>query len=188
MKNTLVIIGHSNAKSLNHSLANAYMEGLEDTVRVIDLAQIQFDPILREGYLKKQELEPDLVKAQEDIAWAEHIVWFYPVWWSMMPAILKGFVDRVFLPGFAFSFSKNSSFQTKLLKGKTSELFITSDAPSWWRKFVLRDPSVSAFKRDTLEFCGIKVVSVRRFGEIRSSSDALKNEWFNDLRKKGRQG
>ncbi len=81
---------------------------------------MQFNPNLQFGYQKRIELEPDLLGAWEKIKWADHLVWIHPVWWGGLPAITKGFIDRVFLPGFAFKYRENSVWWDRLLKGKTA--------------------------------------------------------------------
>jgi len=102
----LIILGHPAETSLCRAIAEAYQSGAQaagQDVRLLSLGQLDFDPILRDGYNTIQPLEPDLVAAQESIAWAEHLVFVYPIWWGSIPAILKGFFDRIFLPGFALS-------------------------------------------------------------------------------------
>jgi len=63
---------------------------------------MHFDPNVHADSPEHQPLEPDLVAAQRDIHWAEHVVFVYPTWWGTYPALLKGFLDRVLTPGFAF--------------------------------------------------------------------------------------
>jgi Putative NADPH-quinone reductase (modulator of drug activity B) len=62
------------------------------------------------GYRKRTELEPDLLQAWDMLQWAEHIVWIYPTWWASPPALLKGFIERLFLPGFTFEYQEKSPF------------------------------------------------------------------------------
>ena len=117
----LVILGHPSADSLSAALAQSYKEGAQAAgaqVRLLDLGALAFDPILRAGYRGEQALEPDLQAAQAQITWAEHLVWVYPTWWGAMPALLKGFIDRVFLPGFAFKYRQGSSLWDRLLAGR----------------------------------------------------------------------
>ena len=95
------------------------------------IAGLKFNTNLQFGYKKRIELEPDLFEAWEKIKWANHLVWVHPVWWGGLPAITKGFIDRVFLPGFAFQYRENSVWWDKLLKGKTAHIIITLDQPSW---------------------------------------------------------
>jgi len=79
-------------------------------VQLVPLIDLKFIPILTYGYRKISELEPDLVQMQQDILWANHLVFVYPNWWATFPALLKGFIDRVFVSGFAFKYRENSPF------------------------------------------------------------------------------
>ena len=115
-----ILLGHPDNDSLNFTLADQYQRGAESAgheVRRMNISEMKFDPILHNGYRLIQELEPDLVSFQENMRWCDHFVVFYPSWWSTMPAILKGLFDRVWLPGFAFKFTGDFTWQ-KLLKGK----------------------------------------------------------------------
>jgi putative NADPH-quinone reductase len=126
---------------------------------------------LSKGYREVKELEPDLKKAQEDILWADSLVFVFPMWWYSFPAILKGFIDRIFLPSFAFKYSKNgSNFPDKLLKGKKSFLICTSGGPNIYY-FFIGNLATKTLKR-MLAFCGIKNKKTILFGS--SSGDPEK--------------
>ncbi|WP_374076095.1 NAD(P)H-dependent oxidoreductase [Bdellovibrio bacteriovorus] len=170
-KKILVINGHPNDESLCASLALSYFQGAEQAgheVKLTHLSRLSFDPILHKGYLKIQELEPDLVQAQKDILWADHLVFIYPIWWSSVPALLKGFLDRVLLPGFAFKYHKNDPFWDKLLKGRTGRIILTTDAPWFWNLMMNWDPAIRTMKKGVLEFCGIKPVGVTQYDSLKS--------------------
>jgi len=137
MKKILIINGHPDKESFNFAIADSYIMGATFSgaeVREINIRDLKFNPNLEFGYRKRTELEPDLLNAQESIKWADHLVWIYPVWWGSVPAIMKGFIDRVFLPGFAFSKKENSPWWDKHLTGKTARLICTLDQPSWYYK------------------------------------------------------
>ena len=96
-RQVLVVLGHPCSDSLCAGLATAYADAARAAgaqVRVLRLGSLVFDPLLHAGYRQVQTLEPDLVAAQQDILWAQHLVWVYPIWWGAMPALLKGFIDR----------------------------------------------------------------------------------------------
>ncbi|PVU85592.1 hypothetical protein BB559_006929 [Furculomyces boomerangus] len=97
---------------------------------------MKFNPNLMYGYRKRTEFEPDLLEAWDNIKWAHHIVWIYPTWWGSLPALTKGFVDRLFLPGFVFKHIETSPHPEKLLEGKTSEIISTMDTPAWYYKYI----------------------------------------------------
>ena len=105
MKKVLVINGHPREGSLNDALEEAYVKGVRGAggeARVLRIRDLDFD-VSFAGYQPGHgELEPDLKAAQASIAWSEHLVFLLPVWWGNWPALLKGFLDRVLLPGYAF--------------------------------------------------------------------------------------
>ncbi|MES2556216.1 MAG: NAD(P)H-dependent oxidoreductase [Bacteroidota bacterium] len=172
MKKILVINGHPNAESFNRALTDAYLIGTRKTeaeARVLTISELNFNPSLQFGYQHRMELEPDLVQAQESILWADHLVWIHPVWWGGLPAITKGFIDRVFLPGFGFKYRENSVWWDKLLTGKTARIITTLDQPGWYYRLAFGRPSVNQLKKSTLQFCGIKPVNVTYVGPIRLS-------------------
>jgi len=186
--NILIVNGHPDAQSFCSALAAAYREGAESSranVREIALGEIRFEPILKFGYRKRMELEESLLKAQEDIAWADHLVFVYPTWWGSMPALLKGFFDRVFLPGFAFKYRDNSSLWDKLLKGKTARLIVTTDTPSWYNRLVYRNAGHGVIRKNILQFCGIAPVKVTDIGPVRPSSADRRAKWLEKVKRLG---
>ena len=187
-KRVLVILGHPSEASLCSAIANAYLKGAqaaEHEVRFLSLGKLKFDPILRDGYNTIQALEPDLVAAQESIAWAEHLVFVYPIWWGSIPAILKGFFDRIFLPGFAFKFRKNALMVDGLLRHRTAHLIATMDTPPWYYRLVYRMPGHNQMKRTILEFCGIKPVKISSFGPVKNSQASTREKWLTSAYKFG---
>ena len=180
-KNILVILGHPDTNSFCGSLTKAYIDSAKvsgSEVRELKLGELKFDPVLWNGYNKIQELEPDLLKAQELIQWSNHIVFVYPNWWGAMPALMKGFFDRVFLPGFAFKYRKGSQFWDKLLSGRTAHLIVTMDTPPWYYRWIYHRPGHNEMKRTILGFCGIKVVKISEFALIKSSSQHQREKWI----------
>lgn len=187
-KKILIINGHPNKESLNFGLAAAYKKGAiksKADIKEIVISELKFSPNLQYGYLKRTELEPDLLDAWEMIKWAEHLVWIHPVWWGGLPAMLKGFIDRLFLPGMAFKPRENSVWWDKLLIGKTAHIITTLDQPSWYYWLVFGKPSVNQLKKATLEFCGIKPVKVTYFGIVKTSTPEQRKKWIDKTEKFG---
>lgn len=185
-----MILGQPNNDSFCGALAARYADGARSSgaeVETLRLADLEFDPILRLGYNEIQELEPDLVRAQDLISWAEHLVIVYPVWWGTMPALLKGFFDRAFLPGFAFKYRENSPLWDKLLKGRSASIIVSSDAPVWYNFLINGNPSQKALKRTILEFCGFKPVRVTSIGSVKTLDSAKIAGWLEKAEKLGRK-
>lgn len=181
MKNILIINGHPNPSSFNFAIAESYKKGALQSgaqIETITIAELQFNPNLKYGYQKRTELEPDLLESWEKIKRADHLVWIHPVWWGGLPAITKGFIDRLFLPGMAFQYRENSVWWDKLLKGKTAHIITTLDQPGWYYRLLYSRPSVNQLKKATLEFCGIKPVKVSYIGIIKTSDDFQREKWL----------
>ncbi|WP_413576205.1 NAD(P)H-dependent oxidoreductase [Bdellovibrio sp. HCB290] len=191
MKKILVINGHPNVDALGSEFARIYSQAAREAgfeVKLTNLADLAFDPILHKGYLKIQDLEPDLLQAQKDIQWAEHIVISFPMWWSSVPALLKGFLDRVLLPGFAFKYHKNDPFWDRLLKGRTGRIIFTTDAPWFYNWIVNRDPTIRMMKTGTLEFCGIKPVGVTQLDSLKSRKPQEIEKFLKKIKELGSKG
>lgn len=190
MKKIVVLMAHPDTESFNAALANAYVKGAVAAgaeVRQIIVADLQFNPNLQHGFRKRTELEPDLLKAWETILWADHQVWVHPVWWGGLPALTKGFIDRLFLPGMAFKYRENSVWWDKLLAGKTAHIITTLDQPRWYYWLAFGAPSVNQLKKSILGFCGVNVQRTTYIGPIRKSTDEFRNACLQKVEKSGKQ-
>ncbi|WP_281991679.1 NAD(P)H-dependent oxidoreductase [Aquimarina aggregata] len=190
-KRIALIIGHPDKESYNYALAEAYKKGAKTSefeIQEIVIQDLEFNPNLQYGYRKRTELEPDLLKGQEILKWANHLVWIYPVWWGSVPAIMKGFLDRVLLPGFAFNKRKNSIWWDKLFIGKTARIICTLDQPRWYYKWFYGNPSHKAMKKLTMNFVGVKKVRITTIGPIRLSKEKFRTKWLKRVQKLGETG
>ncbi|WP_223599379.1 NAD(P)H-dependent oxidoreductase [Chryseobacterium sp. GVT01B] len=190
MKKIAIINGHPNKDSFNFGIAEAYKTGAVETgaeVKEIVIRELKFNPNLQFGYQKRMELEPDLMKAWEIIQWADHLVWVHPVWWGGFPALMKGFIDRLFLPGLAYKYRENSVWWDKLLKGKTAHIITTLDQPGWYYRLFFGRPSVNQLKKSILEYCGVKPVKLTYIGIIRNSKDEQRVQWLRKVNELGKK-
>jgi len=176
-KKILIIFGHSHKGGLCNEITDEYEKGARKSgaeIKRINIGDLKFDPILYDGYRRIQKLEPDLIQSQKDIKWANHIVLVYPVWWASMPALLKGFFDRVFLPGFAFHF-KGVIRWDRLLKGRTAELLISMGAAKIYYK--LTGSLSEKVMKNIFHFCGIKIKRTAIF-DLAQNMNSRKKEKF----------
>jgi putative NADPH-quinone reductase len=184
MKKIFIISAYPNQDGVGTQLVDNY---LEESLKVgheailLNLSAISFDPVLHHGYKKRQELEADLLSAQKNISWADHLVFFFPIWWGGTPAILKGFFDRVFLPGFAFNYG-SGYLPKQLLTKKSARIIVTMDAPLIFDSLVLGCAGIKLVKKAILQFCGINPVKITRIGRLRYLNEKQKNKVTEKIR------
>lgn len=184
MKKIVIINGHPNPGSFNYALAAAYKKGAVTSgaqVTEINIGELNFNPNLAYGYSKVMALEPDLLTSWDKIMAADHLVWIHPVWWGGMPAIAKGFIDRLFLPGMAYKYRKNSVWWDKLLKGKTAHIITTLDQPGWYYRLFFGRSSVNQLRKSVLQFCGISPVKVSYIGIIKTAAAVQREKWLQQV-------
>jgi putative NADPH-quinone reductase len=178
----LIILGHPAPHSLSDSLGHAYALGLRTAgvpVEILVLRDLDFQPNLRAGFSGEQLLEPDLRNAQLAIERAEHVAWFFPTWWAGPPALVKAFIDRAFLPGWAFDYQKNKALPLTRLGGRSARLVTTMDSPSFWYWLWHWRALHASFVNATLRFVGIGPVWTTTFYGQRSQ-DSVRRAAFID--------
>jgi putative NADPH-quinone reductase/1,4-dihydroxy-2-naphthoate octaprenyltransferase len=184
----LLILAHPRGDSLCAALADAYATGALAAgaeLRRLSLADLDFELNVLVPSPRDQPPEPDISGAVGSVAWAEHLVFVFPTWWGTMPACLKGFLDRVLMPGFAFADREDGEGWDKLLVGKTAHLLTTMDTPPWVYRWIYRAPGLNALSRATLGFCGIEPVRSSIFGPVKTSSADLRAQWIERARHEG---
>lgn len=169
MKKIVVINGHPHPDSLNSAIADAYIQSARDSgaeIRYIAIGALDFNPNLQFGYRQRMELEPDLLKALADIHWSEHQLWIHPLWWLGMPAIMKGFFDRAFLPGITFKSSKGQP-SVGLLKGKTARIITTAgDLSLDMYQQIYQSCGLMQLQHGILEYCAVSDVQSTFIGPL----------------------
>ena len=164
-KRILLIQGHPDASQphLCHALASSYAQGAESaghTVRHIKLAELNFPLLRSQQDWEKGAVPASLKPAQDDIGWAEHLVFFFPLWLGDMPALLKGFFEQVARPGFAFTCEEGGSpWWEKALTGRSARVVVTMGMPALVYRWYFRAHSVKSLERNILGFVGIAPVN-----------------------------
>lgn len=186
-KRILIIQGHpdAGARHFGHALADEYAKGAEDgghEVRRIEVAKLEF-PLLR----TKEEFEKGtppipVAQAQDSIRWADHLVILYPLWHGSMPALLKGFVEQVFRPGFGAEYQKSGGLPKKLLTGKSARIVVTMGMPAFVYRWIFFAHSLKSLKRNILSFCGINPIRATLIGNIDGMTDTQRADCLDDAR------
>ncbi len=189
MARIAIIVGHARRDTYCEALATAYRRGAEAAGHAVDffvLSRMTFDPILHDGFNSSQKLEPDLQAAQDAIGRADHIVLVFPLWMGTLPAILKGFLERILQPGFAMEPDERDARYRPLLKGKSARVIITMGTPTpvyrWW----FGAHELKALKQSILGFVGIAPVRSTLFGMVDIASEGTRRGWLDEVEALGR--
>jgi len=188
----LLVNGHpdAGARHLIHALIEAYADGAQaagHALRRVDVAALDF-PLLRSQHdWEHGALPPSLQSAQDDIAWAQHLVLCFPLWLGDMPAVLKGFLEQVARPGFAFKKGGDNPFGHKGLTGRSARVIVTMGMPALLYRWYFRAHSVKSLERNILGFVGIAPVHQTLIGMVEQLGEAGVAKWQARLRRLGEQ-
>lgn len=180
--NALIIYAHPNPKSFNHAILDEIQRGLIDgnnTYEVIDLYEENFDPnLIYNENAKISDLRNniEIERYQELIKKADHLIFIYPIWWYGTPAILKGFFDRVFTSGFAYT--NKGKLAQGLLRDKSAWVVYTIDSPSWFVRLFRRNIEWIVMKDAILKYCGIRSVKRMMFAGVKLSNINQREKWL----------
>jgi NAD(P)H dehydrogenase (quinone) len=147
----------------------------DQAVDFIDLYKERFNPV---SY--PDEKDSQAIEYQIRIRKADYIVVFHPVWWGTMPAILKGFCDKVFQSGFAYKFQ--GGFTHGLLKNKKAIIVAVSKSPAWQVNIIYSNILNIMWKRAIFDICGIKS-KFYLFSNLRKVSDTTIETWHKKMSK-----
>jgi putative NADPH-quinone reductase len=182
--NVLVVIGHQARGSFCHAIGAMAVEELKAAGHEViyhDLYEERFDPILPAGEIPKEaELDPVVQLHCEEVATADGYVIVHPNWWGQPPAILKGWIDRVFRQGVVYEFTADGV--NGFLKDKTAQVFTTSNTPRDVEQQWFGDPLENLWKTCVFDFCGLKDFERRNFEPIVLSTLQERQEWLAEVR------
>jgi len=182
----LVVLGHPRgAASLCGALAAAYAEGAREAgcaVELADLSTCRFDPDVVAPSPRAQPLEPDLAALKAAVERADHLVLVYPNWWGTMPALLKGALDRLLLPGWAFEETTGGTGYEGRLGPRTAEILTTMDTPPLAYRLVYGSPGRRAMADATLGFCGIETTRFTPFAVVKDATPEVRRDWIERAR------
>ena len=183
-----VILAHPSDRSLNYAIADTAVKTLEEAGHAVffhDLHFENFDPVLR-----KKELYPDVVQYPEverhcvELGEADGLIIVHPNWWGMPPAVMTGWIDRIFRAGVAYKFVENDCGEgvpVGLLKLKTAVIFNTSNTPPEREKEAFGDPLELIWKKCVFGLCGVTDVHRRCFSVVCTSTDEERAAWLAEV-------
>lgn len=190
MAKIAIVVGNPQTDSYSEALGDAYKRGAESgghAAKLFVLARMNFDAILREGYRRLQPLEPDLVAARDALHASDHLVFVFPLWCGDMPAIMKGFIERVLQPDLLKIQESGGKASWKIFKGKSARVIMTMGMPGWFYRWYYGAHALKLLKRNILHFSGIRPVHATIYGMIEAVGDDKRKQWLREVEALGHQ-
>ena len=187
MSRIVIIVGHARTGTYCEALGEAYKRGAESaghTAEMFVTARLVFDPILHEGFERVQALEPDLQAAHDALFAADHLVIIFPLWLGTLPAILKGFLERVLQPDLQ-PHAKSGKF-TKPLAGKSARIVVTMGMPGLVYRWWFGAHALKMLERNILGFVGVAPVRSTLFGYVEGVGAEGRAQWLQEMEDLGR--
>jgi NAD(P)H dehydrogenase (quinone) len=181
----LVVLGHQRKGSFCHAIAATAIEDLRAAGHEVvfhDLYEERFDPLLPDAEIPKgAPTDPIVAKHCRQLSQCDGYLVVHPNWWAQPPAILKGWIDRVFRQGVAYEFSPTGVIG--LLKGRTAVVFTTSNTPRDDELRLFGDPLENLWKTCVFGFCGVEDFHRRNFESIILSTPEQRSAWLDEVRR-----
>ena len=185
----LVIVAHPNVKSFNRAIAETAARRLQGNGHEVifhDIYEEEFDPVLPEKEIPQSALPTPAVETHcAEVASVEGFIIVHPNWWGQPPAIMKGWVDRVFRPGVAYEFQEGDGGEgipQGLLRADTAIVFNTSNTPEEREINVFGDPLETLWKNCIFGLCGVKNFHRRMFGVVVTSTEEQRETWLKEVK------
>jgi putative NADPH-quinone reductase len=188
-KRIAIVQGHPDpgGHHLLNALADAYADGAVAAgleVRRIEVASLDFPLLQTQVEFEAGRIPASLEQAQDDMRWAEHWVFLFPLWHGTLPALLKGFVEQIFRPGFALEYQKDA-FPRRLLAGRSARIVVTMGMPTWIYRWYFGAFGVRGFAKSVLSFAGIRPVRTTLYGGLASADAQQQAGWLEEMRRYG---
>ncbi len=184
-----IIFTHPWHGSFNKSILDTVTQTLDTKkikYQVIDLNKDNFDPVLREAdlklYAKGESNDPLVEKYQALLKESDKLIFIFPIWWFDVPAILKGFIDKVMLKHFAYEESA-TGIKGSLKHIIQTTVITTSESPTWYLKFFANNPIENNFIKNTLKAIGLKNIKWLNNSETKSGTDRQRSRFLGNVKR-----
>jgi len=190
--NVLIVFNHPYEGSYCNAILKAVSRGLEQANHNADIIHLDkdgFNPVMTSQDLKafkdKRPVDPKVIEYKEKLEKTDHVIFIFPVWWELMPALMKGFVDKVIFPGVAYDYVNGSNTRMKPLltniKGIT--VITTMNTPGLLYRLVFGNAILKSLLRGTFWKLGYKNRKWISFNRVKQASDEKRKRWLSRIEK-----
>lgn len=183
---TVIVYNHPYSGSFCHALLESTKKGVLSAgyeLDVIDLDQDKFNPVMsgkdllafRDHKVVDEQAQDYVQRIQK----ADHLVFIFPIWWELMPAMMKGFIDKVIFPGAIYNYTKSGyGMKTLLTNLKSTTVITTMNTPKPIYKFVFGNAIQKSLIKGTFKKTGMKNVKWISFNMVKASKPQTREKWL----------
>ena len=180
---------HPYEGSYNHAILDSVIKGIKKAkgdYEVIDLDKENFNPVMTSAdlleFIKHQATDPRAISYAEKMSNADHLVFIFPIWWELMPALTKGFIDKVIHPGLTYEYKENGvSMESLLPKLKSTTVITTMNTPKIMYKLTYGNTLKKALIKGTFKKSGMKNVKWISFNMVKLVKSEKRQRWLKNL-------
>ena len=188
---TLIVYNHPYDGSFCHAILENVKAGMAESgneVDVIELDKDEFDPVMRGkdllAFKNHEVVDEKAIEYTKRLKEADHLIMIFPIWWELMPAMMKGFVDKVVFPGSVYNYTKSGMGMVSLLdKLKSTTIITTMNTPGFLYQLKFGNAIKKALINGTFKKMGFKNVKWISFNMVKFSSDKTREKWLAKVKK-----
>lgn len=188
----VIVFNHPYDGSYCNAILNSVTNGLQRANHQMDIIHLDkegFNPVMTASDLKafvdRQPIDPKVIEYKKRLEEADHLVFIFPIWWELMPAMTKGFIDKVIFPGAAYDYTKSGYGMIPLFTGiKSVTVITTMNTPGILYRLVFGNAIKKALITGTFWKTGYKNRKWISFNGVKMVSDAKRKKWLDKLEKR----
>ncbi|GAB3915130.1 NAD(P)H-dependent oxidoreductase [Larkinella knui] len=189
---TVIVFNHPYNGSYCNAILNAVTKGLQKAGHEVDLMHLDndgFNPVMSQADLKafvaRQPIDPQVIDYNERLKKADHLIFIFPIWWDIMPATTKGFIDRVLSPGVVYDHHPRGFGLVPLLKNlKRITIITTMNKPGILYLLLIGNLIRKVMVRSVFKTMGYKNINWISFTSVKTVSQAKRVKWLSNLEKR----
>jgi putative NADPH-quinone reductase len=181
----VIVFNHPYEKSYCNAILKAVISGLRKSnyeVDIIHLDKENFNPVMTaddlKGFVNKSPIDPKVIEYKKRLEGASHLIFIFPIWWELMPAMTKGFIDKVIFPGVAYDYKSNGFMKKKFTNVQSITLITTMNTHSFFYRLIFGNAIKKAFFTGTFWKMGYKNRKWISLNMVKMVSEQKRKKWL----------
>lgn len=192
MMRTVIVFNHPYEGSYCNAILQSVTKGLQSAQHEVDVIHLDregFNPVMSAADLKafkeRKPIDPKVIEYKQRLEQADHLIFIFPIWWELMPALTKGFIDKVIFPGVAYTYNASGNRMQPLFpKLKSVTVITTMNTPGLLYRLIFGNAIRKAMITGTFWKMGYRNRKWINLSMVKAASDAKRKKWLQQLEKR----